>query len=190
MTGFGAVGFRALIALVHNLFYNGRLSTLFDANVSEGPSYFGNFVFFSPIVGGLIVVYLVRRFAPEAKGHGVPEVMDAVFYEHGNIRGKVALIKAFASALSIGSGAAVGREGPIIQIGAALGSAFAQFIGLSTWQKITLYRRVPVLASLQPSIRRSAACCSRWKSCCRKFPTAHSFPWSSRRGQRPRLAGS
>ena len=138
MTGFGAVGFRALIALVHNLFYNGRLSVVFDANVSEGPSYFGNFVFFSPIIGGLIVVYLVRRFAPEAKGHGVPEVMDAVFYKHGNIRGKVALVKALASALSIGSGAAVGREGPIIQIGSALGSAFAQFIGLSTWQKITL----------------------------------------------------
>jgi chloride channel protein, CIC family len=138
MTGLGAVGFRALIALVHNLFYNGRLSTVFDANVSEGPSYFGDLVFFSPIIGGLIVVFLVKTFAPEAKGHGVPEVMDAVFYKQGNIRGKVALVKAFASALSIGSGAAVGREGPIIQIGSALGSAFAQFIGLSTWQKITL----------------------------------------------------
>jgi chloride channel protein, CIC family len=138
MTGFGAVAFRALIALVHNLFYNGRLSTVFDANVSEGPSYFGDLVFFSPIVGGLVVVYLVKTFAPEAKGHGVPEVMDSIFYKRGNIRGKVALVKAFASALSIGSGAAVGREGPIIQIGSALGSAFAQFLGLSTRQKITL----------------------------------------------------
>ena len=80
----------------------------------------------------------MKTFAPEAKGHGVPEVMDAVFYKHGNIRGKVALVKALASALSIGSGAAVGREGPIIQIGSALGSAFSQAIGLSTWQKITL----------------------------------------------------
>ena len=78
------------------------------------------------MVGGLIVVYVVKTFAPEAKGHGVPEVMDAVFYKHGNIRGKVALVKALASALSIGSGAAVGREGPIIQIGSALGSAFSQ----------------------------------------------------------------
>ena len=86
----------------------------------------------------IIVVYLVRQFAPEAKGHGVPEVMDAVFYKRGNIRGLVALIKALASAISIGSGAAVGREGPIIQIGSALGSAFAQVIRLSTWQKITL----------------------------------------------------
>ena len=138
MTGLGAVAFRALIALVHNLFYNGRLSFVFDANLSEGPSSFGDLIFFSPIVGGLIVVYVVKTFAPEAKGHGVPEVMDAVFYKHGNIRGKVALVKALASALSIGSGAAVGREGPIIQIGSALGSALSQYIGLSTWQKITL----------------------------------------------------
>jgi CIC family chloride channel protein len=138
MTGLGAVVFRALIALVHNLSYNGVVSFVYDANVSDGPSRFGDFVLLSPIIGGLIVVFLVKRFAPEAKGHGVPEVMDAVFYKRGNIRGTVAVIKALASAVSIGSGAAVGREGPIIQIGSALGSSFAQFIGLSTWQKITL----------------------------------------------------
>jgi chloride channel protein, CIC family len=138
MTGLGAVVFRALIALVHNALYNGRLSFLYDANISEGPSRFGDFVLFSPIIGGLVVVFLVKQFAPEAKGHGVPEVMDAVFYKHGNIRGTVALVKVLASAVSIGSGAAVGREGPIIQIGSALGSSFAQFIELSTWQKVTL----------------------------------------------------
>src|SRR5271170_4364370 len=65
MTGFGAVAFRALIALVHNVFYNGRLSLVFDANVSEGPSRFGDLLFFSPIIGGLIVVFLVKTFAPE-----------------------------------------------------------------------------------------------------------------------------
>lgn len=138
MTGLGAVAFRALIGLVHNLFYNGRLSLVYDANVSEGASRFGDLVLFAPIIGGLIVVFLVRRFAPEAKGHGVPEVMDAIFYKRGNIRGTVAVVKALASAISIGSGAAVGREGPIIQIGSALGSAFSQLIGLSTRQKITL----------------------------------------------------
>jgi chloride channel protein, CIC family len=138
MTGCGAVALRALIGFFHNVFYNGTLGIKYDANVSEGPSRFGDLVFLSPILGGLVVVFMVERFAPEAKGHGVPEVMDAVFYKRGNIRGKVAIVKALASALSIGSGAAVGREGPIIQIGAALGSAFAQGIKLSTWQKITL----------------------------------------------------
>jgi CIC family chloride channel protein len=138
MTGCGAVALRALIGLFHNAFYNGTLSIWYDANVSEGPSRFGDMVFLSPILGGLVVVFLVQRFAPEAKGHGVPEVMDAVFYKRGNIRGQVAIIKSLASALSIGSGAAVGREGPIIQIGSALGSAFSQAIRLTTSQKITL----------------------------------------------------
>ncbi len=138
MTAFGAIALRALIGFFHNALYNGTFSIWYDANISEGPSRFGDLVFFSPILGGLVVVFLVQRFAPEAKGHGVPEVMDAVFYKHGNIRGQVAVVKSLASALSIGSGAAVGREGPIIQIGSALGSAFSQAIKLSTRQKITL----------------------------------------------------
>ncbi len=138
MTGCGAVGLRWLIGLFHNAFYNGTFSIWYDANITEGPSRFGYWLLLSPVIGGLVVVFLVERFAPEAKGHGVPEVMDAIFYKRGNIRGLVALIKSLASALSIGSGAAVGREGPIIQIGAALGSAFSQAIRLSTWQKITL----------------------------------------------------
>ena len=137
-TGLGAVVLRDLIGLVHNVFYNGVLSYHYDANLLEAPSRFGAFVALSPIVGGLIVVFLVLRFAPEAKGHGVPEVMDSVFYKRGDIRGVVAVVKSLASALSIGSGAAVGREGPIIQIGAALGSTFARTLRLSTWQKITL----------------------------------------------------
>jgi CIC family chloride channel protein len=63
--------------------------------------------------------------------------MDAIYYLRGNIRGIVAVIKSLASALSIGSGASVGREGPIIQIGSALGSSFSKAIGLSVEQKIT-----------------------------------------------------
>jgi chloride channel protein, CIC family len=138
LTGVGAVFLRGLIGVIHNLMFNGQLKLTYDANILEGPSRFGDWVILSPILGGLIVVYLVERFAPEAKGHGVPEVMDAVFYKRGNIRGVVAVIKSLASAISIGSGASVGREGPIIQIGSALGSAFARSIRLSTGQKITL----------------------------------------------------
>ena len=137
MTAIGAVALRALIGFFHNALYNGTFSIWYDANVSEGPSRFGDWVFFSPILGGLVVVFLVQRFA-RGLGHGVPEVMDALFYKHGNNRGQVPVVKSLASALSIGSGAAVGREGPIIQIGSALGSAFSQAIGLATRQKITL----------------------------------------------------
>ncbi len=137
-TGIGAVALRSLIGLIHNIMFNGVFKIAYDANILEGPSRWGNWVILSPILGGLLVVYMVERFAPEAKGHGVPEVMDAIFYKRGNIRGIVAVIKSLASALSIGSGASVGREGPIIQIGAALGSSFSQAIGLSPGQKITL----------------------------------------------------
>ena len=138
MTGVGAVALRSLIGLIHNAMFNGVFKIAYDANILEGPSRFGNWVILSPVLGGLVVVYLVERFAPEAKGHGVPEVMDAIYYKRGNIRGIVAVIKSLASALSIGSGASVGREGPIIQIGSALGSSFSKAIGLTTGQKITL----------------------------------------------------
>ena len=120
-TGVGSAVFRALIGLVYNLSYLGRWSFVLDANLLDPPSPWGNLVFFAPIVGGLIVVFLVRNFAPEAKGHGVPEVMDSIYYKGGDIRGVVAVVKSLASAISIGTGAAVGREGPIIQIGSALG---------------------------------------------------------------------
>jgi chloride channel protein, CIC family len=138
MTGVGAVALRALIGLIHNAMINGAFKLPYDANILEGPSRLGNWVMLSPIIGGIVVIYLVERFAPEAKGHGVPEVMDAIYYKRGEIRGVVAVIKSLASALSIGSGASVGREGPIIQIGSALGSSFSKAIGLSTGQTITL----------------------------------------------------
>ena len=79
-----------------------------------------------PVVGGLLYGPLISRFAPEARGHGVPEVMIAVADNGGRIRPQVALVKALASALCIGTGGSVGREGPIVQIGSALASTLGQ----------------------------------------------------------------
>ena len=64
--------------------------------------------------------------------------MDAVYYAEGRIRPIVAAVKSLASAVAIGSGSAVGREGPIIQLGASLGSTIGQIIPLAAWQRITL----------------------------------------------------
>jgi len=138
VTGIGAVGFRALIGLMHNAFYFGRLSVAYNANVLEPASPWGAGIVLVPVIGGLAVTFLVSKFAPEARGHGVPEVMDAIFYQEGRIRPVVAAVKSLASSLSIGTGAAVGREGPIIQIGASLGSTLGQFIRMEAWQRITL----------------------------------------------------
>ncbi len=138
ITGFGAVAFRALIGLIHNIGFLGSLSVPYDASIFTPPSPWGPFVILVPVVGGIIVTFLINNFAPEARGHGVPEVMDAIYYNNGVIRPIVALIKSLASALAIGTGAAVGREGPIIQIGSALGSTFGQVIHMAPWQRITL----------------------------------------------------
>ena len=138
VTGIGAVLFRELINLLHNLFFAGDFSFNYDANVFTAPSRWGPFIILAPVIGGVIVTFLVSNFAPEAKGHGVPEVMDAIYYKEGVIRPIVALVKSLASAFAIGSGASVGREGPIIQIGSAIGSTFGQIITMPPGQRITL----------------------------------------------------
>jgi len=81
-----------------------------------------------PAVGGLLYGPLVYRFAREARGHGVPEVMVAVAEKGGRIRPQVSVVKALASALTIGTGGSVGREGPIVQIGSALASSLGQWV--------------------------------------------------------------
>ncbi|MGB8623872.1 MAG: chloride channel protein [Paracoccaceae bacterium] len=138
VTGLGAILLRYLIALIHNLFFLGSFSFQYDANVPTPPSPFGPLIILAPVIGGVIVLFLVRRYAPEAKGHGVPEVMDAIYYKNGHIRPAVVVIKSLASAMSIGSGASVGREGPIIQIGSGIGSVLGQYYNLRRWQIITL----------------------------------------------------
>jgi CIC family chloride channel protein len=138
VTSVGAFVLRALMALFHNAFFLGKFSFSYDANLFDAPGSWGPFIILAPVIGGLIVVYLVQTFAPEARGHGVPEVMDAIYYKGGRIRMAVIFIKSIASALSIGSGASVGREGPIIQIGSGIGSTIGQLFRLPPWQTITL----------------------------------------------------
>jgi CIC family chloride channel protein len=138
ITGFGAVGFRDLIGLVHNAAFLGQYSRVYDSSLFTPFNPWGPYVILVPIGGGILVTWLVSTFAPEAKGHGVPEVMDAIYYKQGIIRPIVAVVKSLASAIAIGTGAAVGREGPIIQIGSALGSTLGQVIRMQPGQRITL----------------------------------------------------
>lgn len=138
VAGLGAIVFRQLIGFFHNLLFYGEFSLHYDVLKHAAPSSWGIGVIFVPVIGAVIVAYLVKNFAPEAKGHGVPEVMDAIYYERGIVRPVVAVIKAIASSISIGSGGSVGREGPIIQIGAAFGSTIGQWIKVRDWERITL----------------------------------------------------
>jgi CIC family chloride channel protein len=127
--GAGAVAFRYLIVGFTELF-TGH-SDYSGAGHAASPHFSGLGMFFVllvPVIGGLVYGPLVDRFAREARGHGVPEVMLAVAERGGRIAPQVAVVKSLASALCIGSGGSVGREGPIVQIGSALGSALGQWL--------------------------------------------------------------
>ena len=107
IAGAGAWVFRQMIGLVHNVFFmQPSLTTSpfsYDANAHTPPPYEKiplPLIILSPIVGGLIVAFLVQNWAPEAKGHGVPEVMDAIHYKKGKIRPSVAGVKILACAPS------------------------------------------------------------------------------------------
>lgn len=118
--GYGAVGFRDLIDLMTEFatWITGLFAHILGSNA----------LLVTIACGGAAAAWFAARFAPEARGHGVPEVMAAVALRGGVIRPRVILIKALASATTIGFGGAVGREGPIVQIGSAIGSMLGQVI--------------------------------------------------------------
>lgn len=123
ITGLGAVAFIEIIFLCQRFF--------FDGGARAFSALGGWYVVLLPILGGLVVGPLIHFLAPEAKGHGVPEVMTAMETRGGRIRPVVMVVKAVGSALTIGSGGSAGREGPIIQIGAAVGSTLGQVLKIS-----------------------------------------------------------
>jgi CIC family chloride channel protein len=126
LSGFGAILIRAMINGISSLSFPGSGNLL--ENIIEAPWYA---ILTIPIIGGVIVGPIIYFFAKEAKGHGVPEVMESIILRGGNIRPRVALVKAIASAITIGTGGSVGREGPIVQIGSSIGSTIGQFFKVS-----------------------------------------------------------
>ena len=128
-SGLGAVAFRYLIYFFtwlvtgHDEFgQQGRVPSAHLPWLGLG------FFVVIPVIGGLLYGPLIYKWAREARGHGVPEVMIAVADEGGRIRPQVSVVKALASAICIGVGGSVGREGPIVQIGSALASGIGQWI--------------------------------------------------------------
>ena len=128
-TGLGAVGFRLLIEGLTWVF-TGTSDYAATPGAAHGwlPGVGRWFVIATPVLAGLLYGPLVHLGAPEARGHGVPEVMYAVARRGGRIPPRVAVVKSLASALCIGGGGSVGREGPIVQIGSALGSTVGRLV--------------------------------------------------------------
>ena len=134
--GLGAILFHYLIDAFTWLFYGVYESRLFAQTVEEMAWYWRMLI---PALGGLLVGMVIKYGrVEEAQGHGVPEVMEAVALERGTVRFRVAPLKTLASALSIGSGGSAGREGPIIQIGSAVGSNLGRWCQLSHEKTLVL----------------------------------------------------
>ena len=103
-----------------------------------------------PTLGGLAVGIISKYTAKEAQGHGVPEVIQAILLRGGKIKPVIAIIKALTSTVTIGTGGSVGYEGPIVQIGASIGSTVGQFFRVSS-------KRLKILAGCGAAAGLAAA---------------------------------
>ncbi len=129
-SGFGAVAFKILIEKIQELVFS---------PIEKFPSYlYLIFLILIPVIGSLINTPLILRFAREAKGHGVPEVMELVAVRGGRIKPQVGLVKTITSAICIGTGGSVGSEGPIALIGASIGSIIGKTLHLNEERMKTL----------------------------------------------------
>jgi chloride channel protein, CIC family len=88
-----------------------------------------------PAIGGLISGIIVYTWAPEAEGHGTDAYIDAFHNKQGIIRTRVPFIKGIASIVTMATGGSAGREGPIAQIGAGLGSWLGRLLKLDTRER-------------------------------------------------------
>ncbi|MBN1106802.1 MAG: chloride channel protein [Deltaproteobacteria bacterium] len=122
----GAIGFLQLLELFQIATYGARGDLLQALEIL--PWYARMWL---PALGGVVVGLLVYFKAKEAKGHSVPEVLEAVALRKGVIKKRAFLVETLASAVTIGTGGSAGIVGPIVQLGSGIGSAIGQFPRLS-----------------------------------------------------------
>jgi CIC family chloride channel protein len=134
LAGLGSIAFHYLIAAVQCVAFGTTMhaSGALEAVSAKGFPWWRLLI--APAVGGLVVGPIIYLFAREAKGHGVPAVIRAVHERGGRISPVIALVKTIASAITLGSGGSLGREGPVVQIGASIASGVGQLLGVTPKQ--------------------------------------------------------
>lgn len=125
--GYAAIGLRYCIGYLQNLILLGESSFDLVSTMQHTREYW---ILLILPVGLMVSSFLTRTFSKESVGHGVPEVIEAVMTKGGKIRKRVALVKSASASVTIASGGSVGWEGPIVQIGAAFGSALSNFFNM------------------------------------------------------------
>lgn len=133
LSGYGALLFQHVLQYAQYAFYQNSedVLTFYDGLAKWQ-------IVGLPMLGGILVGFIVHFMAREAKGHGVPEVMTSLALYGGRIRKRVALVKILASAICIGSGGSSGREGPMVQIGSSIGSTIGQFFKVTMMEQRTM----------------------------------------------------
>ncbi|MEO8029931.1 MAG: chloride channel protein [Gemmatimonadota bacterium] len=133
--GFLAEALMALIGLITNLAFYGRVSLVFSSPAGNA---LGPWVIVVPVVGGLLVGVIARWGTPAIRGHGIPEVMERILVGESRIAPRVTVLKPVGSAIAIGTGGPFGAEGPIIATGGALGSLVGQALRVTADERKTL----------------------------------------------------
>ena len=123
LAGFAAVGFYVLVDGAGDAFgwLRGHVGWLPAALVTM----------LTPAFGGLLVSPIVARVSPEVRGSGVPHVLVAYTAFGGRVSRALLLWRPIATALSVGSGASLGAEGPVVQMGASLSSLWSRWFHLN-----------------------------------------------------------
>ncbi|MDR7926663.1 chloride channel protein [Acidithiobacillus thiooxidans] len=138
LAGGGALLFHYLVALLHNLFFQGSWSFYYNEHLPSTPSLWGPWVILVPVLGAFLVTILVQRVTTEVEGAGVSQVMESVHTDGGRIRPIIAVLRPLATALTLGSGGSAGREGPAMQFGAAMGALMGHVLPMSDSRRIHL----------------------------------------------------
>lgn len=137
LAGLGALAFEHALKAVERFLLEGWI---FD---TAAPGYAWWWLLAVPAGGGALAGVIALRFAPEAAGHGTDAVIRAFHRQRGEMRARGPLVKGLCSLLTIGTGGSAGREGPIVHIGAGLGSTLASLARLSAHD-----RRILMLAGV------------------------------------------
>ncbi|MBI2567964.1 MAG: chloride channel protein [Candidatus Schekmanbacteria bacterium] len=138
--GLFAAAFAAGLAALESLLQDGRPTgaALRGAPAGAGAGLGSWLLVFLPVVGGLVSGLLTHFFAPEAAGPGTAALVNDFHNREGIVRGRVAIVKGLSSMATLASGGSAGKEGPLAQMGAAIGSWWAQVCGAGSRARRTL----------------------------------------------------
>ena len=134
VVAYASLGFLAAIGWLHGLLVGETGASLYIYLTGLSPVY----LFIIPVIGAVIVSMITGYGMSTRRNHGPADVIYAARQGNGNMSIKTGLINAVASIVSIGSGASVGRYGPVVHLGATLGAWLANKLKLAPARRKTL----------------------------------------------------